>query len=58
MISEQEVGDNRSFWAYDFELNEYYFVNASLLAIGVYSLVYIEDCLISSLGRIISIKGL
>ena len=56
MISEQEVGDNRSFWAYDFELNEYYLVNASLLAIGVYSLVYIEDCLISSLGETESIN--
>ena len=51
MISEQEVGDNKSFWAYDFDENEYYFINASLLAIGVYSLVYIEDCLISSLGE-------
>jgi hypothetical protein len=51
MLSDQEVGDNRSFWAYDFESNDYYFVNASLLAIGVYSLIYIEDCLISSLGE-------
>ena len=51
MMSEQEVGDNRSFWAYDFDENEYYFINASLLAIGVYSLVYIEDYLITTLGE-------
>ena len=38
----QEVGYQRAFWVYDFTASFFYEINATLLAIGEYSLVFME----------------
>ena len=47
----QEVGDTKSFWAVDYDEDEYYQANAYLLAIGDHCYIYIEDLVISLLGQ-------
>ena len=46
-----EVGDTKSFWAYDFDTDEFYIADAYLLAIGDYCYIYFEDLVISIIGQ-------
>ncbi len=47
----QEVGDTKSFWAVDYDAEEYYTADAYLLAIGVHCYIYFEDLVISIIGQ-------
>ncbi len=47
----QDVGDNRSFWAWEFYEAFWYLVDAYLLAIGNHCYIYIEDSVIAILGE-------
>jgi len=47
----QEVGDTKSFWAVDYDEDEYYTAYAYLLAIGDHCYIYFEDLVISILGQ-------
>ncbi|MHA2004536.1 MAG: hypothetical protein ACW960_10555, partial [Candidatus Thorarchaeota archaeon] len=47
----QEVGDTRSFWAYDFDAEEMYIVDAHLLAIGSYCYIYFDDLATAIIGE-------
>ncbi|MGY5854915.1 MAG: hypothetical protein RTU92_15205, partial [Candidatus Thorarchaeota archaeon] len=47
----QEIGDNRSFWAVDFDEDVWYLVDAYLLAIENHCYIYIEDSVIAILGE-------
>jgi hypothetical protein len=47
----QEIGDNRSFWAYDFDAAEIYIVDAHLLAIGDHCYIYFDDLAIAIIGE-------
>jgi len=49
MPTAQEVGDNRSFWALNFDTMERYIVEAHLLAIGDHCYIYFNDLPISIL---------
>ncbi|MFX0170194.1 MAG: hypothetical protein ACFE89_12710 [Candidatus Hodarchaeota archaeon] len=51
----QEVGYQRSFWIYDFTASFFYEVNATLLAKGEYSLVFMETNCITELGELAAI---
>ncbi len=51
----QEVGYQRTFWIYDFTASFFYEVNATLLAIGEYSLVFMEKNCITELGELAAI---
>jgi hypothetical protein len=51
MTTAQDIGDNRSFWAYDFDTQELYIADAYLLAIGDHCYVYFEDLVISIIGQ-------
>jgi hypothetical protein len=51
----QEVGYQRAFWIYDFTASFFYEVNATLLAIGEYSLVFMEKNCITALGELAAI---
>ncbi|MFW9961850.1 MAG: hypothetical protein ACFFDV_12595, partial [Candidatus Thorarchaeota archaeon] len=46
-----EVGDTKSFWAVDFDADEFYVADAYLLAIGDNCYIYFEDLVISILGQ-------
>ncbi len=52
----QDVGYQRSFWTYDFTTSFFYEINSTLLAIGEYSLVFMEDSCITELGEIAAIE--
>ena len=52
----QEVGYQRSFWVYDFDNLFYYEINATILAKGEYSYVFMEDSYIGELGESVAIK--
>ncbi|MHA2210088.1 MAG: hypothetical protein ACXABV_13065, partial [Candidatus Thorarchaeota archaeon] len=47
----QEIGDNRSFWAYNFDTEEIYIVDAHLLAIGDHCYIYFDDLAIAIIGE-------
>ncbi len=47
----QDVGYQRSFWTYDFTASFFYEVDSTLLAIGEYSLVFMENRCITELGE-------
>ncbi|MFW9870902.1 MAG: hypothetical protein ACFFEL_14830 [Candidatus Thorarchaeota archaeon] len=47
----QDVGDTRSFWTFDFDIEAYYEIDATLLAIGEHCLIYFQDSLISQLSE-------
>ena len=47
----QEIGDNRSFWAYDFDAEEIYIVDAHLLAIGEHCYIYFDDLAVAIIGQ-------
>jgi hypothetical protein len=47
----QDIGDNRSFWALDFDTMEPYIVDAHLLAIGDHCYIYFDDLAISIIGE-------
>ncbi|MFX0108717.1 MAG: hypothetical protein ACFE7R_10555, partial [Candidatus Hodarchaeota archaeon] len=47
----QEIGDYRSFWAVDTDADEYYVVDACLLAIGNLCYIYFDDLVISIIGE-------
>jgi hypothetical protein len=47
----QDIGDNRSFWNFDFDEDVYYLIDAFLLAIGNHCYIYIEDSVINILGE-------
>ncbi|MFX0079037.1 MAG: hypothetical protein ACFE8O_07335 [Candidatus Hermodarchaeota archaeon] len=51
----QEVGYQRTFWVYDFTASFFYEVTATLLAIGEYSLVFMENSCITELGELVAI---
>jgi len=46
-----EVGDTKSFWAVDYDAEEFYVVDAYLLAIGDHCYIYFEDLVISIIGQ-------
>ena len=50
-VPSQDIGDNRSFWAVDYDEDVYYVIDAYLLAIGNYCYIYIEDSVITILGE-------
>ena len=47
----QEIGENRSFWTFDFSSNTFYELQAILCAIGEYCYFYMEDRAVSQLGE-------
>ncbi|MFW9889618.1 MAG: hypothetical protein ACFFER_15625 [Candidatus Thorarchaeota archaeon] len=47
----QEIGDNRSFWGFDYDENVYYVIDAYLLAIGEHCYIYVENSVIDILGE-------
>ena len=47
----QDIGDNKSFWAVETDLNEVYIVDAHLLAIGDLCYIYFDDLAISIIGE-------
>ena len=47
----QEIGDIKSFWAYDFDAEEMYIVDAHLLAIGDHCYIYFDDLAIAIIGE-------
>ncbi len=51
MTMAHEVGDYRSFWAVDFDADEFYIVDAYLLAIGEHCYIYFDDLAISIIGE-------
>ena len=51
----REVGYHQTFWVYDFTASFFYEVNATLLAIGEYSLVFMEKNCITELGELAAI---
>jgi hypothetical protein len=51
----QEVGYQRTFWIYDFTASFFYEITATLLAIGEYSLVFMENNCITELGELVAI---
>jgi hypothetical protein len=50
-IIAQETGDKRTFWAKDFSTDTHYELDATLMAMGQYCLVYVEDAVIDMLGQ-------
>jgi hypothetical protein len=52
MKTAQDIGDNRSFWALDFDTMECYIVDAHLLAIGDHCYIYFDDLAISIIGGV------
>jgi hypothetical protein len=46
-----EIGDNRLFWAWNFDTSENYLVNACLLAIGDCCYIFFDDLAISIIGE-------
>ncbi|MFW9864071.1 MAG: hypothetical protein ACFFET_17410 [Candidatus Thorarchaeota archaeon] len=50
LIHAQEIGDNRSFWGFDFDEEIYYVIDAYLLAIGEHCYIYVENSVIDILG--------
>ncbi|MFX0065956.1 MAG: hypothetical protein ACFFC7_27640 [Candidatus Hermodarchaeota archaeon] len=49
-------GENRSFWACNLETSEYYQLNASILAEGEHSCIYMEEDCIRELGESYAIE--
>ncbi len=47
----QEVGCQRTFWIWDFTTLTHYEINATILAIGKYSYIFMENSCISGLGE-------
>ncbi|MFX1544453.1 MAG: hypothetical protein ACFFCR_15705, partial [Promethearchaeota archaeon] len=47
----QEIGDTKSFWAYNFDTEEMYIVDAHLLAIGDLCYIYFDDLAIAIIGE-------
>jgi len=47
-----DVGDQRNFWVYDFTDLNYYTINATVLAIGDFCYVFMEESCITELGEI------
>ena len=50
-LTAYEIGDNRSFWAVDFDADEFYIVDAHLLAIGDHCYIYFDDLATSIIGE-------
>ncbi|MFX1415758.1 MAG: hypothetical protein ACFFC0_03050 [Promethearchaeota archaeon] len=50
-VPAQEIGDNRSFWAIDYDADEFYVLDAHLLAIGNLCYIYFDDLVISIIGE-------
>jgi hypothetical protein len=50
-VGAQNIGDNRSFWNFDFDTDVYYLIDAFLLAIGNHCYIYFEASVISILGE-------
>ncbi|TFH06415.1 MAG: hypothetical protein E4H14_10890, partial [Candidatus Thorarchaeota archaeon] len=46
----QDPDISRNFWAYDFDLEEYYEIESTLLTSGEYCLFYMQDSMISQIG--------
>jgi len=46
----QDPETNRNFWCYDFDIDEYYEIESTLLAAGEYCLFYMQDSMISQIG--------
>ncbi len=51
----RSVGFQRTFWTYDYTASEYYELNATILAIGVYSYVFMQNSCITELGESVAI---
>ncbi len=51
----QEVGYQRTFWVYDFIAEFFYETTATLLAVGEYSLVFMENSCITELGELVAL---
>ncbi|MFX1506895.1 MAG: hypothetical protein ACFFDC_12395 [Promethearchaeota archaeon] len=51
-----EVGYQRTFWIWDFEDLSHYEINATILAIGEYSYIFMENICISDLGESFAIE--
>ena len=51
MITTHQVGDSRSFWAVDFDAQEYYIIDAHLLAIGEHCYIYFDDLATAIIGE-------
>ncbi|MHA2156841.1 MAG: hypothetical protein ACXABU_15970 [Candidatus Hodarchaeales archaeon] len=51
----QEVGCQRTFWIWDFTTLTHYEINATILAIGKYSYIFMENSCISGLGESVAI---
>jgi len=47
----QDVGNNRSFWAIDYDQDVWYLIDAYLLAIGSHCYIYIDNLVIDILGE-------
>jgi hypothetical protein len=48
---DQNVGDIRTFWEYDFEQNVHYQLDAELMVIGEHCYIYMQDTVVSLLGN-------
>ncbi len=46
-----EVGYQRTFWSWDFTDSIYYLINATILGVGMYCYVFLENSCISELGE-------
>ena len=51
----QKVGCQRTFWIWDFTTLTHYEINATILAIGKYSYIFMENSCISGLGESVAI---
>ena len=49
-----KVGYQRSFWIWDFEDLSYYEINATILAVGEYCYIFMENICISDLGEAVA----
>ncbi len=50
----QGVGYQRTFWSYNFTASLYYEINATLLAVGVHSYIFMQNSCIAELGESIA----
>ncbi|MFX0125375.1 MAG: hypothetical protein ACFFAE_17230 [Candidatus Hodarchaeota archaeon] len=52
----QEVGYQRTFWIWDFTTLTHYEIEATILAIGKYCYIFMENSCISNLGELVAIE--
>ncbi|MFX1319399.1 MAG: hypothetical protein ACFE9D_12010 [Promethearchaeota archaeon] len=51
-----EIGYQRNFWICDFAISVFYEIGATLLSMGEYSLVFMENSCITELGELVAIS--